>query len=69
MPTTTEGTEKDRKSFGSIGDAHQMSRRFHPPSLLSPGCRWKGSPHGTRGHSCKSQGESVGSVPLTSRRL
>lgn len=69
MLTTTEGTEKDREHFGNVGSAHQISQCFLPPLLFSPDCGLKGSPHGTRGHSCKSQGEFVGSVCLTSRRL
>lgn len=69
MLTAAEGTERDRKRFGSVGVAHQMSQCFPPPSLCSPDCRLKGSPRGSRGQSCGGQGEFVGGARLTGRRL
>lgn len=60
MLTAAEGTERDRKRFGSVGVAHQMSQCFPPPSLCSPDCRLKGSPRGSRGQSCGGQGEFGG---------
>lgn len=65
MLTAAEGTERDRKRFGSVGVAHQMSQCFPPPSLCSPDCRLKGSPRGSRGQSCGSQGEFGGGARLT----
>lgn len=65
MLTAAEGTERDRKRFGSVGVAHQMSQCFPPPSLCSPDCRLKGSPRGSRGQSCGGQGEFVGGAHLT----
>lgn len=69
MLTAAEGTERDRKRFGSVGVAHQMSQCFPPPSLCSPDCRLKGSPRGSRGQSCGGQGEFGGGARLTGRRL
>lgn len=69
MLTAAEGTERDRKRFGSVGVAHQMSQCFPPPSLCSPDCRLKGSPRGSRGQSCGGQGEFVGGARLTGRCL